>query len=187
MTESLRAFVALEIPDRVKVEIRRAREPIQAEMPRARWVKIASQHLTLKFLGETPRATIDGLATELAPVLAGLGAVRVTLAGSGFFPSEKRPRVAWLGGTADGIDPVVEAVENVAEGHGFPRERRAWALHLTQARLDRPWPPEAVAGFIKWGRTVVLGEFVARDVVLFSSRLQPGGAVYTALERMSLA
>lgn len=186
MTESVRAFVALEIPDSVKMEIRRAQEMIRAEMPRARWVRIANQHLTLKFLGEAARSKLDGFAADLTPALAGLGVVRVALDGAGFFPSPQRPRVAWLGGVAAGIAPVVEAVEEVGEDHGFLRDRRPWSLHLTQARLDRPWPPDSVADFLEWGRDLKLGEFAAGEVVLFSSRLQPGGAVYTALERISL-
>jgi 2'-5' RNA ligase len=186
MTAPVRAFVAIEIPDSVKSEIRRAREMIRTEMPRARWVRIAGQHLTLKFLGEAPRSALDGFAADLGTALAGRGKVHVALGGAGFFPSPQRPRVAWLGGTAEGMAPVVEAVEDVGEDHGFSRERRPWSLHLTQARLDRPWPADAVAHFLEWGRDLELGEFVAGEVVLFSSRLQPGGAVYTALERMSL-
>lgn len=184
MTESIRAFIALEIPDGVKTAIGRARDPLRAELPRARWVRVEAQHLTLKFLGEAPRSTLDALVADLAPTLVGLGGVRVALGGAGFFPSLNRPRVAWLGGMADGVDAVAGAVEEAAEVHGFPRERRPWSLHLTQARLNRPWPREAVDSFIAWGRNLDLEEFVAGEVALFSSRLEPGGAVYTALQWM---
>mgnify|MGYP000523636071 CR=1 FL=1 len=32
------------------------------------------------------------------------------------------------------------ALGAAAAGAGFPPERRPWSLHLTQARINRPWP-----------------------------------------------
>lgn len=186
MAESIRAFIALDIPDNVKAEVERARAPLRAELPRARWVRMESQHLTLKFLGEVSKRVVDELAEDLVPRLAGVGAVDIRFAGAGFFPSEKRPRVAWIGGEADGVDGVAAVVERVARSHGFPRERRRWTLHLTQARIDRPWPSGAVAAYLRWGEELELSPFRVAEVVLYSSRLEPGGAVYTALERIPL-
>jgi 2'-5' RNA ligase len=186
MADTVRAFLALEIAEAVKAELTAGREALRAELPRARWVRPESQHLTLKFLGETPQEVLRALAADLAPRLAGLGPVSVRLHGSGFFPSPSRPRVAWLGGTADGVAPVVEAVEEVADAHGFPRERRTWSLHVTQARLERPWPQVAVERFLAWGEGLQLAPFSCREVVLFGSRLERGGAVYTPLDRMPL-
>ncbi len=186
MTPHVRAFIALEIPHGTRQELAEARRPIQDELPRARWVRPEGQHLTLKFLGEVEGPTLGRLVVDLAPRLQGAGAVKVQLAGAGFFPSATRPRVAWIGGAADGAAPIVEVVEEVAERHGFTRERRRWSLHLTQARLDRPWPAGAVRRFLEWGEGLRLEAFVAGEVVLFSSELRPGGAVYTALERMPI-
>ncbi len=186
MADSVRAFLALEIAETVKAELAAGREALRAELPRARWVRPESQHLTLKFLGEAPQTVLQAVAADLAPRLVGLGPVSVRLHGSGFFPSPARPRVAWLGGTADGVAPVVEIVEEVAEAHGFPRERRPWSLHVTQARLDRPWPQVPVGRFLAWGSSLQLEPFICEEVVLFSSRLERGGAVYTPLDRMPL-
>jgi len=186
MAEQVRAFLALEIPERVRAELAASREALRPELPRARWVRPESQHLTLKFLGETPQAVLEAIAADLTPRLAGLGGVVIQLHGSGFFPSPARPRVAWLGGSAEGIAPVVATVEEVAEAHGFPRERRPWSLHVTQARLDRPWPQIAVDRFLAWGSGLQLEPFRCDEVVLFVSRLERGGAVYTPLARMPL-
>jgi 2'-5' RNA ligase len=150
-------------------------------------VRPEGQHLTLKFLGEVARERLGGLVRDLAPELQLLPRVEVQLAGAGFFPSATRPRVAWIGGRADGATAVAELIEATAERHGFARERRRWALHLTQARLRRPWPSDAVERYLEWGSRLDLEAFTATEVVLFSSDLQPTGAVYTALERMPLA
>lgn len=187
MTESVRSFLALELPDQTRSRLAASRELLRRELPQARWVRPEGQHLTLKFLGEVTPSVLDGLVTELAPSVERLGAVVVRLAGAGFFPSPTRARVAWIGGSADGVMPVVTVIEDIAERHGFARERRAWALHLTQARLRKPWPAEAVERFLTWGESLDLEPFVAREVVLYSSLLTPEGAVYTALERMPLS
>lgn len=184
--QSVRAFLALEIPDPIRSQLALKQEEVRHELPRARWTRPQGWHLTLKFLDEVDRPVLAGLGAELALRVRGLGMVSVKLEKSGFFPSSMRPRVAWVGGTADGAENVVAVVEEAAEIVGFPRERRPWSVHLTQARLKMQWPKAAVDRFLGWGDNLDLSAFICREVVLFSSDLQPGGAVYTALERFSL-
>jgi 2'-5' RNA ligase len=112
--------------------------------------------------------------------------VPVALGGAGFFPNPRRPRVAWLGGTADGGAEVAAAVGRAVAAAGFAADRRRWTLHLTQARLHRPWPRTAVERFLDWGRGLEIDPFTCPEVVVFSSDLRPEGAVYTALERIPL-
>ncbi len=184
--EPIRAFLALEIPEAIKAQLLSAQKGLRDELPRARWTRPEGWHLTLKFLGEVERPVLTALEAELSGRIGGIGAVEVKLEKTGFFPSSMRPRVAWVGGTADGIERVVGAVEEAAEIAGFPRERRPWTVHLTQARLKRQWSNAAVDRFLGWGDNLDLSAFTCREVVLFSSDLQPGGAVYTVLERFSL-
>jgi 2'-5' RNA ligase len=186
MNEPIRAFVAFEIPAEVKAAVEEWRSALQPTLPRARWVRVESQHLTLKFLGETSRPVLDRFVAELEPRIGASGPVTVALAGAGFFPSPRRPRVAWIGGRADGVEPVVNAVETAGARVGFAREKRPWSLHLTQARLGERWSPGEIDRFLSWGDELLIPAFQCREVVLFESRLDPGGAVYTALERMPL-
>jgi 2'-5' RNA ligase len=183
---SVRAFLALEIPESIKSRLAAAREELRHELPRARWTRLEGWHLTLKFLGEVDRRTLDELSAALAPRLRGLVPVTVELGNTGFFPTPSRPRVAWVGGTAEGAEKVVAVVEEVATEAGFARERRGWSVHLTMARLKAPWPSAAVDRFLEWGEQLALDAFICREAVLFESDLQPGGAVYTALERFSI-
>jgi 2'-5' RNA ligase len=184
--DTIRAFLALEIPDRVRSYLAAAREDLRHEMPRARWTRSEGWHLTLKFLGETPRPALADLGAEIAPRVRGLGRVTVKLGRSGFFPSSARPRVAWVGGSVEGAEKVVEAVEEAAEVVGFARERRRWSAHLTMARLKSQWSKNAVDRFLEWGDQLEVESFSCPEVVLYESDLQPGGAVYTALERFSI-
>lgn len=186
MTESIRAFLALEVPEVVKARLAEARERVIPDLPAARWTRPKGWHLTLKFLGETDRTVLDALSVDLAPRLRGLAKVTADLSGGGFFPSPSHPRVAWIGGSSDGAGVVAEAVEAAALRAGFPGERRRWAIHLTMARLKSRWSREAVGRYLAWADDLEAESFDCAEVVLFSSRLEPGGAVYTALERFSL-
>ncbi len=186
MSEAVRAFLAFEIPGTVRSRIATARDEVRRDLPTARWTRPESWHLTLKFLGETETGRLAALGSALAPAACGLGSVTAHLHGSGFFPNPGNPRVAWIGGEAAGAQPVVAAVEEAATALGFPPDRRTWSVHLTLARMRSRWPRTAVERFLSWGHELDLGTFRCPEIVLFESSLEPGGAVYTALQRIPL-
>jgi 2'-5' RNA ligase len=183
----IRAFLAFEIPETIKDEIDRQRADIVKRLPRARWVRPEGQHLTLKFLGETEAEVLADLSERLAPRIRELPSVEIRLAGTGFFPNARRPRVTWIGGSAEGGEAVAGTVDRVARSCGFEGERRRWSIHITQARIKERWSPDDVELFTDWGRDLDLAAFAADEVVLFSSDLRPTGAVYTAIGRFPLA
>jgi 2'-5' RNA ligase len=185
-SDGVRAFLAFEIPSSIRSRLAEVQQGWRRELPRARWTRPDGWHLTLKFLGEVDPAVLGNLTIRLAPELGVLPAVAVRLCGSGFFPSAARPRVAWVGGVAEGAEVVVQAVEEVAEAVGFERAHRPWSIHLTQARLKDRWHKSAIERFLADGKNIVFEQFFCREVVLFKSDLRLRGAVYTALERIPL-
>jgi 2'-5' RNA ligase len=186
VTESVRAFLAFEVPDAVRRRLAAERDALRRDLPAARWTRPEAWHLTLKFLGESDPQALTDLMVGLRGALPGVGTARAHLRGSGFFPHPANPRVAWLGGSISGVEPILEIIEGAATTCGLPREKRPWSLHLTLARLRARWPRTAVEHFLEWGERTDLGTFACSEVVLFKSTLQPGGAVYTALERIEL-
>ncbi len=186
MSARIRAFLAFELPSGLRARLAEEQAQVARELPRARWVRPDGAHVTVKFLGETTPEVLDALSSDLAAALAGRGPVRLSFAGAGFFPTATRARVAWIGGEAAAAAAVAAIVEGIASGHGFARERRPWRLHLTVARLDRPWPAAAAARLLEWGDRLRLEDVVCTELTLLESRLGPGGAVYTARERFPL-
>jgi 2'-5' RNA ligase len=182
----VRAFFAFEIPETVTAKLETARDRVRATLPPARWTRPRGWHLSVKFLGETERGVLERLTAELGPQLRDHAAVTVELSGGGFFPAPVKPRVAWIGGTTAGGESVVGQVEAAAVRAGFAAEKRPWSPHVTMARLKSRWPRGAVESYLEWAAELRFATFVCREVVLFESRLQTGGAVYTALERIPL-
>jgi 2'-5' RNA ligase len=182
----MRLFVAVELPDEVREVLAAGMTRLKRDQPPARWVRAEGMHITLKFLGEQPDDILAGLDREVPSALAQLEPVCVRLGGGGFFPHDRRPRVAWVGGVAPGLEGWAGAVEKAAAALGVAEEPRPFALHLTLARLERPWGAQAVEHYLvqvgKWR----FPELTAREAVLFRSELGPAGAVHTALRRWSV-
>lgn len=177
----MRCFLAVEIPQPQKAAVMAGLAKLKGKLPAARWVRPEGLHITLKFLGERQESQAAFFMDTLGKLLTGAPAeVRVSLSGGGFFPSASRPRVAWLGGIAPGLEKWAEASEEAAALMGVARETRLFSLHVTLARLERPWPEGACEYFLREVASWQLDPFVAREVVLFESTLLPGGAVYTA-------
>ncbi len=182
----VRAFLAFEIPPGIRERLNAEMRRLRRELPPARWVRPEGVHLTVKFLGESESERLDALVESLTPALEGLHPVTFALNGTGFFPSARRPRVAWIGGTATGAEPVIASVERSAARAGWAAEQRRWSLHLTLARLRSPWSRTATSRFLEWGEHLELDPFRCSELVLFSSVLRPSGAVYSRLAAVPL-
>jgi len=175
----MRCFLAVDIPQPQKGLLAEGLQKLQRLLPKARWVRPEGLHITLKFLGEQGEAAADELLLRLSHLLAaGPAQVQVVLQGGGFFPHPQRPRVAWVGGQAPGLELWAKAAEEAAESLGVERESRPFSLHVTLARLERPWPPSACELFLRQVASWQLAPFTASQVVLYESVLTPQGAVY---------
>ncbi len=179
----MRLFIAVELPPEVREVLAAGLGRLKRDQPPARWVRVEGMHLTLKFLGEQPEEIVAGLDREIPRALAAADPVRVRLGGGGFFPHDRRPRVAWVGGEAPGLERWAAAIERASGALGVAEEARPFSLHLTLARIERAWGAQAVEHYgVQVGKWR-FPEFTAREAVLFRSEIGPAGAAYTALRR----
>ncbi len=120
----MRLFIAVELPEGVRKVLHEGLGPLKRDQPAARWVRPEGMHLTLKFLGERPAELVEALDAAVPGALAALQPATIRLGGGGFFPHERRPRVAWIGGDAGALGSWAAAIEAVAERLGVEREPR---------------------------------------------------------------
>jgi 2'-5' RNA ligase len=152
--DSLRLFIAIALPD----EVRAALADAMGVLRRAgaddglRWVRPEGIHVTLKFLGPTPRAKVPAIVAGLREAVAGIAAFELHPAGFGAFHGGKNPhftrehpreayhynlRVLWVGveGETARLAELAARVEDAIAPLGFQREKRPFAAHLTLARM----------------------------------------------------
>ncbi len=170
-----RLFVAVEMPDEVKTALIELQQRV---FPAARWSKRAQMHLTLHFIGAVPDEQFAAIKTALATVTQ--APFDMKLQGVGVFPHQDRARVLWAGGVrAPGVLHLHHQLGNVLKPTGFTPEDRPYAPHVTLARFQQSPPRDTVQKYLLTHQRFATEHFRVTEFVLFSSDLQPDGAVYT--------
>lgn len=144
--EQIRCFIAIELPDELKREIKRIQTKLKSDgQAGVKWVDPDGIHLTLKFLGEVDADWIDEITEAIKSAAVGIPPFRLEVKGLGVFPNLNRVRVVWVGleGELDKLTQLVRQIETYVSPLGFPTEAREFTPHLTLARVgDRVRPDE---------------------------------------------
>jgi RNA 2',3'-cyclic 3'-phosphodiesterase len=184
--ESLRLFVAVDMPEEAKGALEQAINPWRERLGAGRWVVRDNWHVTLKFLGRTWPRLLPVVEAAGREVAVGVAPFEVRLSGLGVFPGPSRARVFWAGlDDRDGRLTGLAAGLDAGLAEEFPPEKRAFTPHLTVARFNPPIPmrehAEAVAD-----ASIDAQPFPVDRLVLYRSHLSPRGARYEALEEFPL-
>ena len=192
-SETLRAFVAVELPEDVLAAVGRARRSLETRLAAraVRWTRPEGIHLTLKFLGDTPAASVPEIERRLQEALAGIPTFTLGLAPLGVFPNAHAPRVVWIGLSGDlpSLHAVRERVEEAIVPLGYPDDGRPFSPHLTLGRVAdfaSPSDRRDVGAAVAEASPPPQVGFEVREVSLIRSELGPGGARYTRLCAVAL-
>lgn len=138
---------------------------------------MADWHVTLRFLGELDDERVGRVGDAVALALQGIAPVHVVLGPATALGAGARVLFA----PARGLEHVAGAIDVALDGAVPPREG-PYRGHLTLARARaRGRIPGALAG------TSVRVTFLAAEVVLVGSKLEPDRAVHHAIRRFPLA
>ena len=192
--EILRTFIAIELDEPLRIALRSVQDKLKRQAPpgSVKWVGPDGIHLTLKFLGDTPRSRVPEIETAMQAACAGLGPFEFSVEGRGCFPNFRRPRVVWVAmreksGT---LARLQAAVERTVAPLGWPIEERAFSPHLTLGRVAKGADNRtaaAVGQAVEDSVVEQIGQQWVTAVSLIQSDLRPTGAVYSRLLNMRLA
>jgi len=182
---SIRSFVAIDISNEIRVEIDNIIGELKSQVDDIRWVKAASVHLTLKFLGDVSPDIIPSLRSVMEGVAQSAKPFKIEVKGLGAFPNPRRVRVVWIGvhEPSGVLEKMAVGIDRGMASLGFEPEKRAFRPHLTLGRMrGNGRSGKELAGLIDHAINKPAGNFTANEITLFRSDLKPTGAVYTKLE-----
>jgi RNA 2',3'-cyclic 3'-phosphodiesterase len=180
VTDQLRLFVALELPQPVRDALIAFREA--AADPEI-WRPVAPDalHLTLAFLGRRPASDLPAIDEVL---YASVGPAPRLLLGDALLLPPRRAHVLCAAvSDADGVLGALQArvSDGLAAAGVYTPEKRPFRAHATVARLrPRARAPRSVDAAPE------PLEFHGEALTLFVSRLHPHGARYEPLVRLEL-
>lgn len=183
----MRLFVAASFPDAVTQELNRRVMAVKPKLGPASYVRPETQHLTFAFVGEQDESLVEGLAAAIDARLRTVPQFEARLRGCGFFPNPRRARVGWVG--LDPEQPFIDVATKVRDAvttTGITLDEAHFKPHLTIMRIRDQWPHACIEAFEHALGSYESAPFTVSKVTLYSSRLNPSGAIHTAVREFLL-
>ena len=151
------------------------------------WVDSPLQHLTLRFLGQTPDTQIPKLKKLLNEVSNQTPAFSLNMDKLGIFGSRYAPSVLWLG--FNEFEPykiLFEMLENGLTSLGFEANQGNLVPHITLGRIKETQSKKYFWKVFENNYPSFFQSIPINEITLYQSRLQPTGPIYTPLHTANL-
>ena len=179
----MRTFFALEVPGDIAAYLRGVIDKLAKRTEGVRWVSDEGIHITVKFLGEVDESIVPRMHEALVPIGGRFAPIAARLGALDAFPSKRSARVIVVK-LKEGIEQsqaVFAEVEERLAALAIERDKRGFVPHITlgRRRIPKAFPdgdPPPIED----------KAFPIEHLVLYSSRLTPGGAVYAPIWKIRL-
>jgi RNA 2',3'-cyclic 3'-phosphodiesterase len=172
----MRTFIAVEVPKDVQRVVGDYIDSIKEIVHNVKWVEPQNLHFTIKFLGEVKNSDVKSIKDCVSHVASEFSPFAMGLSGTGFFPSEYRPKVIWIGadGGEDTLLDLYQDMERCIENIGFDREAKTFSPHLTIGRVKKFKNVDVPEGFPDFEPVM----FNVSGLAVMKSTLTPDGPIY---------
>ena len=188
-TETTRCFIATAVPLEVRARIVSTMKTLRDIPASISWVPEENIHLTLRFLGDLKRTSIESVKEELRSIASSHRSFKLSYRDLGTFPRRARPRVIWAGAFEDGEELASlwdDLNERLAE-IGFQRPKRRFTPHLTLGRVRGSLACREFERYREKLSNLTFGEGWVENLLVMQSILQPGKkACYLPLASFTL-
>jgi len=181
MNPTIRAFIAVELSDRLKESVARIQSELKKSSGDVKWVPPDICHITLKFLGEVQKDQLDAIRAIMDQCAGPMEPFWLRINSVGAFPDIDKPNIIWLGLNED--HPVLTKLASEIDEHvstlGFFKENRPFTPHITIGRT-RPGSHDHLSRALQ---SLVPPDDIleVRALTFFQSRLTHEGSTYYPL------
>jgi 2'-5' RNA ligase len=183
----VRCFIAIDLPEELKIRIGDFIDKIHAASEDIRWVPKENIHLTIKFLGEIKEDTLADIGRCLRDVCRIHAPFSISLQGTGAFPNQKSPNVLWIGVKKSlELKNLYMDIEEAMSEIGFEEEDRKHSPHLTIGRVKNRINISPVMKSLDEFKNEFFGIVLIAEVHLMKSILKSSGAQYAKLASFKL-
>lgn len=182
----IRLFIGIPIGDDVRARLGETCDLLKKTHAHVGWVPPRNYHLSLAFLGDTPRDMVPELGEALDDAVT-CGAFSFAVTGVGTFGSLRSPRVIWAGVEAPkALITLLDNVRNNLAALDLLVDRRPFRAHITLGRVRSSRGKSDLSDALVRVSGTGFGTVAATTVHLYRSVLQPGGSVYAVMHASML-
>lgn len=188
MPETLRAFIAVNIPEPMVLFVKAIQDDLRANGVKAKWVRAENIHITLKFLGNVRTDAVASVRDALSTMSNCSEPATLYLKGMGVFPGIRKTRVIWAGidGDTARLYHLQRQLEDELERIGFEKDKKKFRAHLTIARVKQRVDSRALLSGIEKYKDRCSDAFSVDRLILYKSDLRPSGPIYRVIDTFML-
>ena len=151
------------------------------------WVEPKLQHLTLRFLGQTPEHLIDPLIKNLHHLCSQHASFALELNKLGVFGTRYAPAVLWYGFQEfSKFKELFFKIEPSLVEMGFESNYGNFVPHLTVGRIKKIEDKKRFSALVTQSQPTFSQAIPIQEVQLIRSKLTPTGPKYTILDTFPL-
>ena len=184
--DRIRSFVAVDLDEpAIRERIVNAQRGLEETRAQLKLVDPGIMHLTLRFLGEIPQATVDLVKEAMDGVR--FSPFEAEFSGLGAFPNLNRINVIWVGMKHghEQLSEISRQLEPKLRQIGLPPDNKGFSPHLTIARVRSAVNRAALADYVSSLQEQDFGKMPVTTVRLKKSTLTPKGPIYTTIHEVA--
>lgn len=177
-----RLFIAVDIE--LSEDFRALTQQLQFELRNDTivWVKSGLQHLTLRFLGETPDAKIEPLVNAISNVANSTHHFELQLDKMGVFGTKYSPETLWYGFSEFSLfKNLFEKLEKELVQIGFQENYGNFVPHITVGRIKKIDRKKSFWEIIESSQPSFYQAIQVKNLKLIQSKLTNDGPIYKTL------
>ncbi|MDX1583720.1 MAG: RNA 2',3'-cyclic phosphodiesterase [Thermoanaerobaculia bacterium] len=172
-----RTFIGWPLPEAARLRIEASTAGLRRRLPRASWTRPETYHLTFAFLGETEEETILQLGDKLVETFRTASPATASIGAAGFFPSDRRPRIGWLGlQYPEEVEHLASIVRRVLAEENVEFDEKPFRPHVTIVRPKARWRRRDAETLVHALEPLQGDPLLVDSITLFESRLDSRGA-----------
>ena len=183
----IQTFLCIPVSSEVASKKNMLFSTIDQSKVKVNWIRNLNLHLTVKFIGQTPKSSIKKIIYCIESITTDFPPFKLKIKGTGCFPNSRKPKTLWLGVQDDcsQLTKLIERIESDLFDIGFAKENKLLTPHITIAKINysQKATPD-VNIFLKSSYDVI--DLNVNRLQLFSSELLSNGAVYSLLKTFPL-
>ena len=151
------------------------------------WTQAKVQHLTLRFIGETPDNKIEPLIAALDDIFKDMRRFQLTINKLGVFGSHYKPTTLWLGfQDFEVLKPIHERIEEALSSVGFEADHGNFVPHITLGRIKEIANKNKFWQLFEQSQPTHEQTVDVKQIILYRSKLRPEGPIYTEMAHWNL-